>query len=145
MHDLAGGMIVGAALVMLLSRATLAFLRQRAIDEARTQHFSAEALAARRARQNPLVGAWASVPPRLRIGLAMGAVGAITPFAARKLSGALLGSGDGDGGDGGAGGALSNALVIAGKWLVIGGVLTQVRKWGVGHMQQLRRRATTTE
>ena len=128
--DNAGGMLVGGALVMLFSRMALALMRRRAIEEARTQHYSDAA----RARSSSLPGArWlssvaASMPPRMRIGLAMGIAGAVVPFSARKLSGALVGDGDG------VGSQVGRALFIAGKWLVLGAILQQARGWGVARM-----------
>ena len=132
--DQAGGMLIGGALVMLFSRMALALMRQRAIKEARTQHYSDAALA----RSYSLPGAaWVrsvteSMPPRMRIGLAMGLAGAVVPFTARKLSGALVGDGDG------VGSHIGRSLFIAGKWLVLGAILQQARKWGVGRMLQGR-------
>lgn len=129
MHlDHAGAMLIGSALVMLFSRTVLALLRQRAVHEARTQHYTADA----KAWSVPGASLLQHVPPRLKIGLAMGAAGALVPFAMRHLSRIMLG-GDADGD-----GPLGKALFVAGKWLVLGGILTTVRKWGVGQLQRAR-------
>ena len=129
--DHAGAMLVGGALIMLFSRMVLAVLRNRAMHQALTQHYT-DAARAKKPWSLPGAELLQQVPLRLRIGLAMGAAGALVPFATRKLSGALVGDDDGP---------VGKALFIAGKWLVLGGILTTVRKWGVGAIMAQRRPA----
>jgi hypothetical protein len=141
LRDAASGMLVGSALVLLLSRVLLALYRQRAISHARTAKYSDEARrralalpgqaaleAAVDAGRRSIAELASSVPPRLAIALAMGAAGALVPFLVRKLSRSLMTD------DSGPAGTLANALTVAGKWLVIGWVVQNARKWGVARL-----------
>ena len=131
MLDHAGAMLVGGALVMLFSRLTLALLKRHAIGEARTQHYTPDA----RRRQSYLARAEdlvASMPTRLRYGLAMGGLGVVGSVVSFFASGMLSEYG------GSTGSAVGRALLIAGKWMVIGAGLQQARKWGVTQLRDRR-------
>lgn len=126
--DNAGAMIIGSALVMLFSRLMLALIRVRDIEDIRTQHFSEEAIAKRSpmaAARRRLVAAWNEIPARLRVGAFIGLTGLLVPM--------LLPMADGP---------VGNACVVAGKWLVLGGLLTSARQWGIGKVKQGVRGAT---
>ena len=123
--DTPGAMIISCACMLLFRGVILAFVRHRAVDEARTQHYT-DAAHEKRSWSAGAQSVLDAMPPRLRIGLGMGLAGALVPFAMRKLSQWALG-GDGEGGDS----TLGKAFFIAGKWLVLGAILQTVRRWGV--------------
>ena len=87
--DTPGAMLISGAALLLFRTLVLTFLKHRAVDEARTQHYT-DAAHERRSwsagAQKSIQGALDAMPPRMRIGLAMGLAGALVPFALRKLS-----------------------------------------------------------
>ena len=149
--DHAGAMIIGGGCSMLIVRILMACMKQAAVKDARMMHFTEAA------RKQHTFGAKAShlleyIPQRMRIGLAMGACSVlfgVVPVMLQFLlnsdaattpsmdpahedtgdSASKLALGDN---------VLARASWTAGKWMIIGSVVTMVRRWGLNKLQAVR-------
>ena len=127
--DASSAAMIGGALTMLISRIVLALVRRYSVEVARTQHWSEAAREKHFAFPGiaRLQSLGQSMPTRLKIGLMLGLAGFTVPILSTKLSSYVSGN------------AAGNALVVAGKWVIIGGIMQYARGFGVQRLAGMRR------
>lgn len=128
--DFAGAAIIGGGVSMLFMRIIVACVKTYQIREAKMMHFSEQA----RAKHSLIpraMGVIESIPRRLRFGLALGACSTLFglgPVALQWLVSREANATAAATADSGESNAMARACWVAGKWLVIGSIITTARR-----------------
>ena len=131
--DMAGAALIGGACSMLLVRVLTFFVKRREINEARQMHFTDKAREERNV-MSKIKRFMEHVPIRLRYGLALGALSTtlgLAPLATQWLMGSDSSAAKEET-------WLARTAWVAGKWLVLGSVVQQARRWGLAQMRTAR-------